>query len=62
MAQKINMTLLEYFLSQIYTTNVRMDGLLHDIPQFLVFFLKQLFFIFNQMLSIGSFGRRVIYL
>ena len=35
-------------------------GLLHDIPQFLIFFIEQLFLIFYQMLSIRAFGRRVI--
>ena len=37
-----------------------MDRLLHDIPRFIILFLEQLFFIFNQMLSIGLFGRRDI--
>ena len=31
---------------------------MHDIPPFLILFQELLFFIFNQMLSIGSFGRR----
>ena len=35
-----------------------MHRLLHDIPQFFILFLEELFLIFNQMLSIGSFGRR----
>ena len=36
-----------------------MRRLLHDIPQFLILCLEQLFFIFDQMLSTGLFGRRV---
>ena len=35
-----------------------MHSLLHDIPQFLILFLDELFLIFNQMLSIREFGRR----
>ena len=34
---------------------------LHDIPRFSILFLGQLFFIFNQWLSIGAFGGREIY-
>ena len=37
-----------------------MHRLLDDIPRFLILFLEELFLIFNQMLSIGSFGRRVM--
>ena len=36
-----------------------MHSLLHDIPLFLILFLEELFLIFNQMLSIRAFGRRV---
>ena len=32
----------------------------HDIPRFLIFFIEQLFLIFNQMLSIRAFGRRAL--
>ena len=35
-----------------------MHSLLHDIPQFLILFLEELFLIFNKMLSIWAFGRR----
>ena len=35
-----------------------MHSLLHDIPQFLILFLEELFLIFHQMLNIRSFGRR----
>ena len=38
-----------------------MYRLLHDIPRFLILFLEELFLIFNQMLSIGSFDRRVLH-
>ena len=38
-----------------------MHRLLHDIPRFFILFLEELFLIFNQMLSVGSFGRREIY-
>ena len=31
---------------------------LHDIPRFSIFFLEELFLIFNQMLSFRAFGRR----
>ena len=34
-----------------------MHRLLHDIPRFSVLFLEELFLIFNQIMSIGSFGR-----
>ena len=34
----------------------------HDILNFFIFFIEQLFLIFNQMLSIQAFGRRVKYL
>ena len=47
------------FCPQIYTTNVGMHRLLHDIPRFLFLFLVELFLIFNQMLSIGPFSRRI---
>ena len=33
--------------------------LLHDIPRILIFFIEQLFIIFNQMLRIRAFGRSV---
>ena len=36
-----------------------MHSLLHDIPRFLILFLEELFIIFNQMMSIWAFGRRV---
>ena len=36
-----------------------MHSLLHDIPRFLIIFLEDLFLIFNQMLSVRAFGRRV---
>ena len=32
---------------------------LHDIPRFFILPLEELFLIFNQMLSIWAFGRRV---
>ena len=35
--------------------------MLHDIPRFFIFFIEQLFFIFNQMLSIRVLGRSVLY-
>ena len=35
-----------------------MHRLLHDIPLFLILFLEEFFLIFNQLLNIGSFGRR----
>ena len=44
---------------KFYTTNIGMHSLLHDIPRFLFLFLEELFLIFNQMLSIQAFGRRV---
>ena len=34
-----------------------MHSLLHDIPQFLILLLEELFLIFNQILSIQAFGR-----
>ena len=37
-----------------------MHSLLHDITGFLILFLEELFLIFNQMLSIRAFGRRVL--
>ena len=37
-----------------------LERLLHDIPRFLMCFIEQLFLIFNQMLSIQAFGRRVL--
>ena len=37
-----------------------MYSLLHDIPRFLIRFLEELFLIFNQVLSIRAFGRRVL--
>ena len=40
------------FWLQIYTTNVGMHSLLHNIPRFFFLFLEELFLIFNQMLSI----------
>ena len=39
-----------------------MHRLLHDIPRFLILFLEKLFLIFNQILSIGSFGRRDLHI
>ena len=45
------------FWPQIYTTNIGMHTLLHDIPGFFILFLEQFFLIFNKMLSIGTFGR-----
>ena len=41
------------------TTDAGIHRLLHDIPRFFMFFIEQLFLIFNQMLSIRAFGRRV---
>ena len=35
-----------------------MHRLLHDHPQCLILLLEQLLLVFNQMLSIGSFGGR----
>ena len=35
-----------------------MHRLLHDIRWFLILFMKQLFFKHNQMLNIGSLGKR----
>ena len=32
---------------------------LYDIPQFFILFLAELFLIFDQLLSIGLFDRRV---
>ena len=40
-------------------TNVGINRLLHDISRFSILFRDQLFFIFNQLLSIRSLGRRV---
>ena len=37
-----------------------MHSLLHDIPRYFILFLDELFLIFNQMLSIRAFGRRVV--
>ena len=37
-----------------------MHSLLHDIPRFLILFLEELCLIFDQMLSIRAFGRRVL--
>ena len=34
--------------------------LLHESPLCLIFFIEQLFFMFKQMWSIGSFGRRAL--
>ena len=42
----------------LYTTKAGIHRLLHDIPRFFIFFIEQLFLIFNQMLSIPAFGRR----
>ena len=39
--------------------NISSHTLLHVVPRILILFLEQLFF--NQMMSIGSFGRRDIY-
>ena len=36
-----------------------MHRLLHDIPRISILFMEELFLIFNQMLSIVSFGRPV---
>ena len=36
-------------------------GYCMTFPDFFIFFIEQLFFLFKQMLSIGSFGRRVSY-
>ena len=36
-----------------------MHGLLHDIPRFFILFLEERFILFNQILSIQAFGRRV---
>ena len=44
----------------MYTANVGRHRLLHDIPRFLILVLKELILIFDQMLSIVSFGRREI--
>ena len=46
----------------LYTTNVEMHSLLHDIPRFFILFLEELFLIFNQMLSIRAFGRRATWI
>ena len=32
--------------------------MLHEIPQFVILFLEEMFLIFNQMWSIRAFGRR----
>ena len=37
-----------------------MHSKLHDIHRFLILFPEELFLIFNQMLSIRAFGRRVM--
>ena len=34
--------------ARIYTTNVGIHKLLHDIPRFLIFFVEQLFFNYNR--------------
>ena len=52
--RKVNMTKHSLFLPQIYT----MYAVAWHYPIFILF-LAHLFLIFNQMLSIGSFGRRV---
>ena len=45
------------FWPQIYTTNIGMHMLLHDITRFNILFPEQLFLIFNQMLSIDVYTR-----
>ena len=49
-AQKVNLTIRENFWARIYTTNVGIYRLLHDILPFLILFLGQLTFVFNQRL------------
>ena len=46
--------------TQKVTTVIEIHRLLHDIPRIFIFFIEQLCFIFNQLLSIGSIGRRAI--
>ena len=53
--RNVNRTKRENFL----TSNVGMHSLLLDISRFLILFLEELLLIFNQMLSIRAFGRRV---
>ena len=55
--EKVILTLMR-ILSELVSTNVGIHRLLHGISRFFIFFKEHLFFIFNQMLSIGSFGRR----
>ena len=43
-ARKVNLTKQRTFWPHIYTTNVGIHRLLHDIPRFLFLFLVQLFF------------------
>ena len=43
------------FRVHISTTNIGIHGLLHDIPRFLILFLRQLFFIFNQVLCVSVY-------
>ena len=45
------------FWARIYTTKAGIHRLLHDILRFLIFFIEQLFIIFNQMLSVQAFCR-----
>ena len=52
--RNVNLTKENFLTSNLYH-NVRM----HDIPRFLILFLEELFLIFNQMLSIEAFGRRL---
>ena len=58
--RNVNLTKRENFLtSNLYHIRRDASSLLHDIPRFLILFLEELFLIFNQMLSIRAFGRRV---
>ena len=55
--------IIKYYLMRIlselvfYTINVGIHRLLHGIHRSFILFIEQLFFIFNQMLSIGSLVR-----
>ena len=50
---KVNLTKKRTFWLQIYTTNVGIHRLLHNIHNFFILFLEQL----NQMFSIGILGQ-----
>ena len=47
----------KYDLLRLLSELEGISRLLHDILRFFISFIEQLFFIFNQMFSIGSFGR-----